>query len=409
MMDAEAKLQILATEMRLEPAEETSAIGVRPPAEGRSPDAAGPCGHSPAEIRAAVALNSKKSSLGVFHAAMPGGKTLPMLKTMLTSACERDCYYCPFRAGRNSRRATFKPHEMAKVFSQMNRGGAVQGLFLSSGLIKGGVQTQDRLIDTVEILRRQHDYRGYVHLKIMPGAEKDQVLRAMQLADRISVNLEAPNARRLPLLAPHKIFFEELLAPLQWADEIRRALPPAQGWKGRWPSLVTQFVVGAAGESDLEILSTTWYLIRQLRLARVYFSAFNPILDTPLENLPPENPAREHRLYQSSFLMRDYGFELEDMPFTQAGNLPLDIDPKLAWARMHLAETPMEINRADKRALLRVPGIGPKAAEAILAARRQGTVAELRDLHALGAAASRAAPFILLNGKRPGHQLSLFV
>jgi predicted DNA-binding helix-hairpin-helix protein len=339
---------------------------------------------------------------------MPGGKRIALLKTLLTSACERDCFYCPFRAGRNFRRATFKPDEMAKTFNELNRAKIAEGLFLSSGIAGGGVRTQDQLIDTTDILRNKLHYRGYVHLKIMPGAERDQVLRAMQLADRISINLEAPNTERLKHLAPHKIFIEELLRPLQWAEEIRQTQSPRSTWSGRWPSLATQFVVGAVGESDLEILTTSAYLIQKLHLARTYFSAFNPVSDTPLENQPAENPVREHRLYQTSFLLRDYGFDLEDMPFMQNGFLPLDVDPKIAWAKMNLSERPIEINRADRGELLRVPGIGPKGVEAILKARRKGKLLDLKDLKSIGVIASRAAPFVLLNGKRPILQLSLW-
>ncbi len=413
-MDTAAKLQLLASDMTLEPAEEVSPVGARPawaasshsPSDASSPNAAGPCGHTPAQWN--DLSRDQKTFAPIHMAAMPGGKKLPMLKTLLTTACERDCFYCPFRAGRSQmRRATLRPDEMAQTFADLNRAGVAQGIFLSSGIIGGGVRTQDKLIDSIEILRRKHHFAGYVHLKLMPGAEKDQVFRAMQLADRVSVNLEAPNADRLPALAPHKIFFDELLQRMQWVDEIRRTRPPEQGWKGRWPSLVTQFVVGAAGESDLEILSTTEYLTKQLRLARAYFSAFKPVADTPLENRPAESPRREHRLYQSSFLLRDYGFDLEDMPFSQTGNLPLDVDPKLAWANANLCEAPVEVNRADRRALLRVPGIGPKTAEAILAARRRGALRDLRDLRAVGALAARAAPFVLLDGKRPEVQLRL--
>ncbi len=408
-MDTEAKFQLVSAEMQFEPAEETPLTGQTPiPTRSvQSPITPGPCGVSPAEWQKLT--HGQKVFAPIHMAAMPGGQRLPMLKTMLTTACERDCFYCPFRAGRTAmRRATLKPDEMAKTYAELNRGGVAQGIFLSSGIIKGGASTQDKLIDTIEILRRKHHYSGYVHLKIMPGAEKDQVFRAMQLADRISVNLEAPNEKRLPALAPHKIFFDELLQRLQWADEIRRTQSPHHGWHGKWPSLVTQFVVGAAGESDLEILSTTAYLIKQLRLARAYYSAFNPVRDTPLENTPPEDPWREHRLYQSSFLLRDYGFDLEDMPFTQAGNLPLDVDPKLAWATRHLADSPVEVNRADRRDLLRIPGIGPKTADSILAARRKGALRDLRDLKAIGALASRAAPFVLLDGRRPALQMRLF-
>lgn len=413
-MDAEVKLQLLADNAAIEPAEDKR-IDLQP--AGMSADQTAACGHSPAELKRAVeqirasdnsALEVKKSSLGVHHAIMPGGKTIALLKTMLTSACERDCFYCPFRKGRDMRRATFKPDEMAKTFSELNRSRIAEGLFLSSGIAGGGVRTQDKLLDSINILRTKHQYRGYVHLKIMPGSERDQVYRAMQLSDRISINLEAPNTRRLADLAPHKIFLEELLKPLQWADEIRRTQSPFLGWNNKWPSLVTQFVVGAVGENDLEILSTTAYLIKKLRLARTYFSAFNPVRNTPLENTPAENPWREHRLYQSSFLLRDYGFDLEDMPFAQNGFLPLDVDPKIAWAQQNLADKPIEINRADRRDLLRVPGIGPKGVESILSARRKGTLRDLKDLKAIGVIANRAAPFVLLNGHRPNWQLPLW-
>lgn len=410
-MDVETKLSLVSSQMHLEPAEETpltghAAFAQTALAAGRpGPETPGPCGHSPAEWQSLT--REQKRAAPIHLAAMPGGQRLPLLKTMLTTACERDCYYCPFRAGRNMRRASFKPEEMARTFAALNRSGVAQGLFLSSGILKGGASTQDKLIDSIEILRRNHEYRGYVHLKIMPGADRDQVYRSMQIADRISINLEAPNEKRLPILAPHKLFFDELLAPLKWADEIRRTQPGHRGWNGRWPSLVTQFVVGAAGESDLEILTTTAYLYKTLRLARAYYSAFSPIADTPLENHAPENPWREHRLYQSSFLLRDYGFDLEEMPFTQAGNLPLDVDPKLAWAASNLAETPVELNRADRRSLLRIPGIGPRGADSILAARRKGALRELRDLSALGVLARRAAPYVLLDGRRPAQQLSL--
>ena len=430
-MDTVGKLNLIGGHMGLEPAEDADAkprpFGLNGPQLGDSanPLQRAPCGHSPAELRRAydagvtdvltkgapdpgAALERKKNSLGVYNAVMPGGQRVALLKTLLTSACERDCYYCPFRARRNYRRATFKPEEMASVFVQMHQAGAVTGLFLSSGIAGGGVRTQDRLIDTVDLLRRKHEFKGYVHLKLMPGVERDQVLRTMQLADRVSINLEAPNTARLQKLAPHKMFLEELLQPLKWVDEIRRTSLPHGAQNGRWPSLVTQLVVGAVGEDDLEILTTTEYLTRQLRLQRVYFSAFSPVPDTPLENQAAENPWREHRLYQASFLMRDYGFDLEDMPFNREGRLPLELDPKLGWAKENLRERPVELNRADRHHLLRVPGIGPKGADAILRARHLGSLRELRDLERLGISAGRAAPYVLLDGRQPQHQLSLF-
>ena len=166
------------------------------------------------------------------------------------------------------------------------------------------------------------------------------------------------------MLAPRKQFLEELLEPLRWVDDIRRNQPDLLGYRGHWPSSVTQFVVGAVGENDLELLHTTDYLYRKLHLRRAYFSPFNPIPDTPLENQPPESVKREHRLYEASFLLRDYGFNLEELPFEGDGHLPLDTDPKLAWAQTNLSETPIELNRASRSQLLRVPGIGPKSVDA---------------------------------------------
>jgi len=405
-MDATEKLELFASHMSLEPAEE-----YRPAPQGAGMGLAS-CGFSPAQPACGssgeTSLKSKQEALGIHHAVMPGGKRIALLKTLLTSACERDCYYCPFRAGRDFRRATFKPEEMARTFLDMHQAKLAEGLFLSSGIAGGGVTTQDRLIATAEVLRHRFDYRGYLHLKLMPGAEWAQVERAMQLADRVSLNLEAPNSERLARLAPHKTFLEELVRPLQWAEEIRRTQPARLGWNGHWPSTTTQFVVGAVGESDLELLTVTARLNKTVRLARAYFSGFNPVKDTPLENHSPENPWREHRLYQASFLLRDYGFDVHDLPFASGGNLPLDADPKLAWARAHLRESPLEVNRADRQALLRVPGFGVRGVEAILAARRKGKLRDLRDLHALGVVSTRAAPFVLLDGKRPTWQMSLW-
>jgi predicted DNA-binding helix-hairpin-helix protein len=202
---------------------------------------------------------------------------------------------------------------------------------------------------------------------------------------------------------------EELLRPLKWIDAIRCSQPVSQAWNGRWPSTTTQFVVGAAGESDLELMTTTSALNQQVHLARAYFSGFSPIQGTPLENLPPNNPWREHRLYQASFLLRDYGFDLEELPFAGDGNLPLGTDPKLAWARVNLSEAPIEINRAERNELLRIPGVGPKTAQAILAARRVNKIRGLNDLRSLGIPVEKAAPFLLLDGHRTPVQLPLFV
>lgn len=361
----------------------------------------------PAEDSECISLPSRKQDkVSVSDAVLPNGKRISLLKSQLSTVCERNCYYCPFRSGRDFQRASFNPEEFAKVFISLYQARIAEGIFLSSGIFNNGTFTQDKLIDVAEILRYKLHFNGYVHLKIMPGAEYGQVERAMQLADRVSINLEAPTQERLEKLAPRKQFTEELLQPLKWIDQIRKTQPASKGWQHHWPSSVTQFVISAVGETDVELLSTTEYLYAQLRLNRTYYSSFNPIPETPLENVPPGSPKREFRLYEASFLLRDYGFNLEDLPFNHDGQLPLDIDPKSAWAQENLIDNPVEINKADKQALLRVPGIGPKSVNLILDARKKNKLHNLDELHAFGLNFKRAAPYILLDGKRPSHQMT---
>ena len=380
-MDAIGRLKLLTSQMHLEPAEDTQ-----------------PGCFSP----------KQREAVFVHPAKMPNSQNIKLLKTLLTSACERDCYYCPFRAGRDFRRATFKAEEFASLFMNLHRIGVAEGIFLSSGITGGGVRTQDGLLDTADILRHKLGFRGYIHLKIMPGAEKAQVERAMQLANRVSVNLEAPNTERLARLAPHKTFIEELLQPLRWVDQIRLDQPAHKSWNGHWPSTVTQYVVGGSDESDLELLTTTQWLHKNVRLKRAYFSAFSPIADTPLENKAPTDPLREYRLYQASFLIRDYGYDLEELPFEKDGILPLHVDPKQAWAQKYLREQPIEINLAERNELLRIPGIGPKGAKAIIRARKIRKLRDISTLKKLGVIADLAAPFVLFNGKRVPTQSSFF-
>ncbi|HVP21107.1 MAG TPA: radical SAM protein [Anaerolineaceae bacterium] len=404
-MEAFEKLALLGEYMNLEPAGEP-----HPAPQQLAPDSPPSCfvpGKPDAASRPFRPVRSP-DDLPVTMVALPNGQRMPILKTLLTSACEKNCNYCAFRAGRNFRRATFSPDELGQTFMRLADSGKVRGLFLSSGVAGGGMKTQDRLIAAAEILRYKLGYKGYIHLKIMPGSEFAQVERAMQLANRVSVNLESPTTERLARLAPQKVFLEELVQPLRWVDKIRRTESASAAWNGRWPSSTTQFVAGGAGESDLELLRTSEYLHRKLGLARVYFSGFSPVADTPLENQAPIDPWREHRLYQADFLLRDYGFSVEDMPFMKNGDLPLDNDPKLAWAKAYLAAAPVEVNRADLHELLRVPGIGPRGARAILSNRRKSPVKSLDDLKAWGVVTTRAAPFITFSGKQAAYQIELW-
>ncbi|HEX6551708.1 MAG TPA: radical SAM protein [Ktedonobacteraceae bacterium] len=363
-----------------------------------------PAGDRPQQEKRRGAYQSRSLAECITNVSTPRG-SLPIVKAMLTTACERNCYYCPFRAGRSKmKRLTFSPDELAQGFDTLQRAGRVEGMFLSSGIIKGSVTTQDKIIDTAEIVRNRYHYPGYLHLKVMPGIEYDQLYRLMQLADRVSVNLEGPTQERLSALAPKKDFTHELLRMLQLAEQIRRTHPYE-----KLAGTVTQFVVGAVGDTDHELLSLSSSLYRQYGLTRAYYSGFSPVIQTPFENLPATDPLREHRLYQASFLLRDYGWKVEDLPFTRDGNMQLELDPKRAWAERHLREAPIEIMKASRNQLLRVPGIGPVGADAIVRARRLGRLTELSHLRQLNIRApEQAAPYILLDGHNPVIQMSLY-
>lgn len=363
-----------------------------------------PSGDQPQLEHKRVPYQSRSLDECIANVVTPKGK-MPVLKAMMTTACERNCFYCPFRAGRSkTQRMTFSSDEMATAFNTLHRSNRVDGIFLSSGIIKGSVTTQDKIIDTIDMIRHRYEYKGYIHLKIMPGVEYEQLYRAMQLADRVSVNLEGPTQERLSVLAPKKDFIDELLKMLQWAQTIRQEHPSQ-----KLARTVTQFVVGAVGDTDHELLSLSYRLYRKLGLTRAYYSGFHPVEQTPFENLTPTDPLREHRLYQASFLLRNYGWSVEDLSFLEDGNQRIDIDPKRAWAERNLREAPIDVMKATRRQLLRVPGIGPVGAEAIIRARKLGGLTDLAHLRKLHIhAPEQAAPYILLAGRRPMIQMSLF-
>ncbi|MGQ9516549.1 MAG: radical SAM protein [Anaerolineae bacterium] len=340
----------------------------------------------------------------ITRVALPNGRSTSVLKILLSNICQNDCAYCALRAGRDTPRTAFAPEELARCFEQLWRAGMVHGIFLSSTVGLNPVREMDRLLATAEILRRHLEFPGFIHLKILPGAEPAQIERAAELADRISINLEAPSAEVLSRLTSRKRFDEQLLAGLTIAS--RLAHTPDTRLRAR--SVTTQVIVGAAGETDQHILQTAWRLYRRLGLARFYYSAFRPIPDTPLENRPATPLRRQNRLYQADFLLRSYGFRLEEIPFDSDGNLPAEQDPKQAWALAHPHLFPLEVNRASREVLLRVPGSGPKSASRILQARRQTRLTDLSHLRALGVNVQRAAPFLLLNGRPPARQLSLW-
>lgn len=347
-----------------------------------------------------------KHETGFIYPAKPtGGGTTRLFKVLQTNACRYSCKYCFTSCAIRRKRTTFKPDELATTFVSLNRQRRVDGLFLSSGIVPDPDTTMEKMLATVERLRLQEGYTGYIHLKLIPGASFEYIERAVQLADRVSLNLEAPSQARLDDLAPDKEFAASMWGRMAWAAElIRRA---RREGRAAARSLTTQFVVGAVGESDRELLATVQRAHRELGLWRAYFSAFHPIAQSPLEGQPAEDPTRALRLYQSDFMLRDYGFGYDELPFDEDGLLPRDRTPKQAWAERHL-HAPIEVNRASRQALLRVPGIGPKSADRIIAARREAHLRDLGQLRALGVTVSWAAPYVLLDGRRAPVQQGLW-
>lgn len=330
----------------------------------------------------------------IYPAVLPDGKEIKLFKVLLSNNCSNNCNYCANRCERNFTRIKFTPQELVKAFISLKEKKLVQGLFLSSAVEYDPKKTMEDMIKTVEILRFNYRFNGYIHLKILPGVTKDYIEQAMKLADRVSVNLEAPSGERLKKLSIDKDFERDLLGTIKTIKELTdRGIKPRAGY-------TTQFVIGPAGESDKELISLVDRLYRELGLKRAYFSAFQPIKNTPLEDHPPTPLIREHRLYQADFLLREYGFSADELIFNREGRLYLPIDPKLAWAMNHPEYFPVEINTADIGKLLRVPGIGPRSAKRIIELRRRERIKDLETLKGLGVVVKRAKDFILINGKR---------
>ncbi|MBD3284749.1 putative DNA modification/repair radical SAM protein [candidate division WOR-3 bacterium] len=340
----------------------------------------------------------------VYPAAMPDGKHILLMKVLMSNTCENNCLYCVNRSGKDRPVLSFEPEELSSLFMNMFNGNLVQGLFLSSAIYKGVNRTMDRMLRTIEILRCRHRFRGFIHLKILPGADLGHIERAVKLADRVSVNLEAPSGARLKRIAPEKDYTEELLSRIQYLSGLINKANYGRRWgpKGQ----TTQFVVGAAEEPDTEILAVTKNLYDRLDLSRIYFSAFQPAQDTPLDALRPTPFLREHRIYQVDFLFRRYGFAMEEIGFNGKGLLPLGKDPKMIWAENHPERFPVEVNTAPRRVLLRVPGFGLKTVKRVLEVRREHKINCISQLQMMGAVMKNAQGFILLNGVYPGKPLS---
>ena len=328
---------------------------------------------------------------GICHSFTPDGRCVSLLKVLMTNECEKDCSYCPNRAQRDVPRTAFAPEELSKLFIEMYERNYVEGLFLSSGVRHGTTNSIEDMVKTIEILRLRYRFGGYIHLKILPGTSEQYIMQAARLADRVSLNLEAPNSKRLKVLSRSKDYDKDLLAPL---ENIARIVEQNPG-----TTHTTQFIVGAAQESDKELLTTVNDLYSSYNLKRAYFSAFSPVYDTPLENVAPAPKMRESRLYQSDFLMRFYDFKFKDFIFDGKDNLDLTLDPKLMYAVRNPQLFPVEINRASFEQLLRVPGIGPKSARKILEVSRQYRITSPMELKNMGISLKRCQKFITISGK----------
>ena len=332
----------------------------------------------------------------IYHACTPKGKT-PLLKIMQATYCDRNCDYCVFRRDRSQTpRLLIKPEDLARGFYDLYRKGKVGGLFLSSGIFIHPEITMEKMIDTVTILRKKYNYRGYVHLKLMPGVSLQTLEAAIQVADRVSINIEAPNEEKLKRIARSKSLRKDIVPKIARISKIIR------NYKSK--SQITQVMVGTSDETDKEILLGTQYFYRKLKLARVYYSAFFPVPHTPMENKKPESRLREHRLYQADFLIRDYGFTVGELVFS-GGNLPLDRDPKTAWALKNINLFPVELNTADYDTLIRVPGIGPKTAKEIIKRRSEACIKDLSDLKGIRGV-QKFVEFVTLRGRYLGSLLS---
>jgi putative DNA modification/repair radical SAM protein len=353
--------------------------------------------------------------MGICHSYAPDGRCISLLKVLLTNWCTYDCLYCVNRVSSDVARARFKIDELVDLTLDFYRRNLIEGLFLSSGIVRSPDYTMEQVIEVARRLREEHDFRGYIHLKTIPDAGDELVLRAGRYADRLSVNVELPTEQGLHALAPEKEggairrSMARIRLRLDEDAEERthapRSLPGAAPKPAAVPRFApagqsTQMIVGAEASDDRTILRASATLYGAYRLKRVYYSAFSPI-----PHASPRLPSRaapllrEHRLYQADWLMRFYGFEEHEI-CTEDGMLSLDIDPKLAWALAHPAEFPVDLNRAPRERLLRVPGLGERSVERLLLARRSRSVRRA-DLERLRVSVHKILPFVALPDHRP--------
>jgi putative DNA modification/repair radical SAM protein len=352
--------------------------------------------------------SGRKALGGVCHSWTADGRCVSLLKVLLSNSCIYDCAYCVNRRSLDHPRVAFAPEEIARLTGDFYRRNYIEGLFLSTGVVKSPDYTMELLLRTARLLREESGFSGYLHLKLIPGADPLLVEQAGLLADRVSVNIELPSAESLRRIAPDKSR-EAVLAPMAHASTLIATHLAEEKGKGRRasPSFApagqsTQLIVGASPESDLQILRLAENLYEKVHLRRVYYSAFIPgSADPRLPTLPEPPLLREHRLYQADWLLRFYGFGAGELLDEENPHFDLRLDPKAAWALRHLELFPVEVNAADYEELLRIPGIGMRSARRIIRARRERRLS-LDDLKRLGVVLKRARYFITAGGRYCG-------
>lgn len=333
--------------------------------------------------------NFTKGLGGIHYVWLSNGKCLPLLKVLYTNFCINNCKYCYNRRKNDIKRTSFTPKELAELTVNLYKKGYIKGLFLSSGIYPSSDDTMEQMVKTVEILRKDYEFKAYIHLKILPGTSEELIKKAVLLANRVSCNLELPTQESLKRLAPEKeqrILINTLLRIKAIKEELEKEV-----------SASTQLIIGATPDTDKTILNLSQNLYRKSLTKRVYYSAYIPVNRD--EDLPLVSPPylREYRLYQADWLLRFYGFSLEEI-FDKEENLDTELDPKLKWALSHPEFFPVEITRADYWELIRIPGIGPTSAKRLIEIRKKEVIGE-ETLKKLKISFKKVAPFITIKGK----------
>lgn len=330
---------------------------------------------------------------GVYNATTPNGNCFRLFKVLMTNKCSNDCSYCANHCKNQFNRVEFTPDELTKIYLEYYNSRLVDGLFLSSG-VPGEIDiSMENMVEVARKLRMENEYNGYIHLKILPGSSYELIKRAMSLADRVSINIESATQEGFRDLSTTKTYNTDILRRMKW---IKRLIKKDENLA---PSgQTTQFIVGVSEETDSDILKRVDWLYKKMDIKRSYFSPFTPMKGTPLENHDEPHPKRTSRLYQADFLVKSYGFDLDEIVYDEEGNMELEHDPKYNSALSNLEKFPVEVNTASYNELLRVPGIGKISARRIIELRKKGIqFKRLEDLKNIGVVINRAEIFVKLN------------